>query len=281
MIGKLTILAGIVLLMAGCSGSPSAKTPAQNGPQRIVSLDYCADQYVLKLADPKNIAGLSPDAEATFSYMKEEARGFPKVRSRAEDILLLKPDMVVRTYGGGPNAVAFFERAGIEVVQIGYANDLDAVKQITLDTAEHLGEPEKGAEVVAEMKARLAAIPARTSSSSMLYLTSKGAVAGTGTMVGDLLEKAGHRNFQERPGWASIPLESLAYNQPDMIAAGFFDTNDLTTDRWTPSRHPLVRRAIQETPTVSLPGAWTSCGAWFLLDAVEALAAGGDAPVVQ
>ena len=87
---------------------------------RIVSLDFCADQYVLKLADREQILAVSPDAVREFSYIRETAQGLPTVRSVAEDVLILKPDLVVRSYGGGPKAGDFFERAGIPVLQVGW-----------------------------------------------------------------------------------------------------------------------------------------------------------------
>ncbi|MCA8893462.1 MAG: ABC transporter substrate-binding protein, partial [Hyphomonas sp.] len=71
-----------------------------------VSLDYCADQYVLKLADREQILAISPDGDKEFSYMHEAAEDVPTVRPVAEDVLVLKPDLVVRAYGGGPNAEA-------------------------------------------------------------------------------------------------------------------------------------------------------------------------------
>ena len=243
-----------------------------NEGRKIVSLDYCADQYVLKLAEPENILALSPDATASFSYLREEAKSFPTVRPRAEDVLLLDPDIVVRTYGGGPNAAAFFENAGITVVQIGYAGDLNGVKAVIEATAEQLGAESRGSKFIAEMERRLSALPDSQSSLNTLYLTSKGAVAGEQTMIGDLMSKAGVVNFQQAPGWTSIPLERLAYESPQLIATGFFETSDLNSDRWTPTRHPVAQRALADIPVVNIPGAWTACGAWFLLDAVEALA---------
>ena len=58
-----------------------------------------------------------------------------------------------------------------------------------------------------------------------------------------------------------------------MIAAGFFDTYDLVADLWTPARHPVARRQMKLQSVVDIPSAWTACGAWFLLDAAEAIAA--------
>ena len=76
-------------------------------PMRIISLDFCADNYVLKLADPDQGTAISPDAEKDFSHMRNAAAGFRTVRPVSENILILKPDLVVRSYGGGPNAAAF------------------------------------------------------------------------------------------------------------------------------------------------------------------------------
>lgn len=258
---------------AGCDAHPAPRRADGAGP-RVVSLDFCADQYVLKLADRGQIAALSPDAEKSFSYLREEAKGLPKVRPRAEDILLHRPDIVVRSYGGGPRATAFFERAGVKVVQIAYANDIAAMRQSIIDAARDLGVPERGKAVAAEMDARLAALPEAEGSPSVLYMTSKGAVAGTGTSIDDMMARAGAENFQSAPGWGGLPLERLAYEKPDMIAAGFFETSDLVSDLWTPARHPLARRTLTDLPVVNIPGAWTACGGWFAMDAVEALAEG-------
>ncbi len=252
----------------------NANEPPQNAPGLgVVSLDYCADQFVLKFVARENILALSPDATASFSYMKEAAIGLPTIRPRAEDVLLLKPEIVVRSYGGGPLASAFFERTGIKIVQIGYAGDLEGVKQIVQNVADDLGASAHGKQLVAKMNARLAAIPKADTARSVLYLTSKGASAGTGTLIDDLIIHAGLVNFQSRPGWGSIPLERLAYERPDIVATGFFDTTDLVTDHWSAASHPVAARAIATTPRVDLPGALTSCSGWFLVDAVEALAA--------
>ncbi len=270
---RLLILLVAILSAAACSRQ-TKRVAHDDAGKTIVSLDFCADQYVLKFADRENILALSPDAEARFSYMRAAAKGARKVRPRAEDILLLQPDIVVRTYGGGPNAAAFFERAGIKVVQIAYANDLAGVKQSILDASKELGAAERGAALVVEMENRLTSLAPSENQSTILYMTSKGAVAGENTLIGELLGLAGYENFRAAPGWGSLPLERLAYESPDVIAAGFFDTGDIVSDIWSPSRHPVAQRRLAQSPVVDLPGAWTACSSWSLLDVLDALAAG-------
>ena len=261
----------VLAMAAGCTAEHANHINETAAP-RIVSLDFCADQFVLKFADRSLIAAVSPDAEKSFSYMRAQAKGVPKVRPRAEDVLLMRPDIVVRSYGGGPNAATFFERAGIKVVQINYANDIAGIRQNILHVANALGAPQRGKDVAAAMDARLAAIETPTHAPKTLYLTSKGASAGNGTLIGEIFERAQLENFQTVTGWTTTPLERLAYEAPDVIAAGFFETNDLTADIWSAARHPLAQRRVAEIPRIDLPGAWTACAGWFIADAVEALA---------
>ncbi len=266
-------------LLGACAERDAPRTADAGRPMRIVSLDYCADQYVLKLADREQILAVSPDAPKDFSYMREAARGLRTARPVAEDVLLLQPDLVARLYGGGPNATAFFRRAGVPVLQLGRPPDasggeLDAIPDIIRRAADALGRPERGAALAAEFRARLDALSPRAAGKTALYATPAGATTGPGSLVHEMLLAAGLENFQRRPGWRPLPLERLAYERPDLVAAAFFDSAAGPVNHWSAARHPVARRRLAEADAVPLRGAWTACGGWFVLDAVEALAAG-------
>lgn len=278
---RLAILSLLGLGLAAC-GAPLAPQADPDGgrPMRIVSLDYCADQYVLKLADREQILAVSPDAVKDFSYMRETAAGVPTVRPVAEDVLILKPDLVVRAYGGGPNAAAFFERAGVPVLNVGWTSNVDrdgvgSIPAVIEQMADGLGQSDRGDALIDDFRTRLAAIDKRTDGASALYLTSAGVTTGPGAMIHEMLAAAGLSNFEEQPGWRSIPLERLAYERPDMIAAAFFNPKTVPPDSWSPMQHPVAESQLDELPVVYLDGAWTACGGWFILDAIEALAEGG------
>ena len=258
-------------IVAACGTTPATSLP--EGPAgRIVSLDYCADQFVLGLADRERILALSPDAGKDFSYLRDEAAGLPTVRPRSEDVLALEPDLVVRNYGGGPRAAAFFERAGVPVLQIDFAPDIEAVRDRIRQAAAALGVPARGEALIGEMDARLARARAAAPDADTLYLAPSGVAAGSGTFVDHLIAAAGLDNFSDEVGWRSIPLERLVYETPDSYAVPVFENANHMV--WTPFRHPVAVRRVQAGPTLSIDGATTSCGAWFLADAVEALAAG-------
>ena len=270
-----TILAALVCLLL-CACSQVAERGA-DAPRRIVSLDYCADQYVLKFADREDILALSPDAGKRFSYMRAAAEGIPTVRPRTADVLALQPDLVVRTYGGGHDIADFMKEPGVPVVQIGFPQSIAEVRDEVLRVGTELGKPDEAEKLVADMDRRLKALAERSGPQrEVLYMTPAGVTAGEGTLVHELFVAAGLRNFQNRPGWNPLPLERLAYDRPDVIAAAFFESKTNHVDNWSAARHPVARAQLRELPVVALEGSWTSCGGWFLLDAVEALATAGE-----
>ena len=149
----------LALALSACGQVEGAAPERPDHPLRIVSLDYCADQYVLKFADREQILAISPDAVKDFSYMREAAEGVPTVRPVAEDVLILKPDLVVRAYGGGPNAEAFFERAGVPVLTVGWTSNVDteevgSIPSLIQHMADGLGQSERGRALVTDFRAR-------------------------------------------------------------------------------------------------------------------------------
>lgn len=266
-----TCVAGLVtlLVLGACSQN---QTSSESSTERVVSLDYCADQFVLRFVPEKHIAAVSPDARKYFSYMRDAHPQVPAVRPTAENVLALNPTRVVRSYGGGPGAPAFFKRAGVDVVQLGYSSTLEDVRKNVLETATQLGNADEGRLVVADFDRRLANLNAQSNSPTALYTTPGGVTTGPGSLVHEMMVAAGLENFEQNSGWRDLPLERLVSEQPDQLAKATFGHENTHVDPWTRSRHPLAKELVRSTPGVELEGAWTSCGAWFLIDAIEAMA---------
>jgi iron complex transport system substrate-binding protein len=238
----------------------------------VVSLDYCADQYVLKLVAPERVLSLSKDSTREFSYMREAARDFRQVRPVAEDIIALQPDLIVRTYGGGPNITQFFARLDIPVLQIGYANTVDSIKDVINTVAMQLGVPQTGDEVIVDMERRIAALPQSAEARQTLYVTPGGVTGGPGTVVNSMMTVAGVANYQTQSGWRSLPLEALAYEKPNLVATAFYGDKTSHGNFWSAARHPVIRDQLGSTESVALRGATTACGGWFIVDAIARLA---------
>src|ERR1700724_2889547 len=84
-------IAVAALAMVGLS-APALAAPLP----RIVSMNVCTDQLLLPLADPTQILGLSRfSRDAWQSFAADDARRYRILSGGAEDILVLKPDIVV------------------------------------------------------------------------------------------------------------------------------------------------------------------------------------------
>ncbi len=263
----------LAIIMACAAAFPAAAQP------RAVSLDYCSDQYLLKLADPAQIAAISRGSDKDYSYMREAAGPYRKIRPSLEEAAPLKPDLIFRQWGGGANAERIFSRFDAKVVTLGYPEDFDGVKANVRLVADALGQQERGEALIAEIDRRLETLErgAKETPLKALYATPGGVTAGAHTMIDAVMAAAGVVNLTAEAGqsyWPALPAEALILDPPGLIVAGFFDAADERINYWSAARHPAIRKFFEATPTVSLSPDIISCAAWFSLDAAEAIAAG-------
>lgn len=256
-------------LILGLAGSAGAE-PAGAAPARptVVSLDYCADQFVLALADREQILALSKDAEREFSYFREKAAGIPKVRAAAEDVVALAPDIVVRSWGGDVRALALYERFGIRTVQLGYAADIEGTDDVLRAVAAEMGQSARAEDILAARPG-----PAAPSGRSALYVTPGGVSAGKDTMIEEIMHRAGLENANTGTGWTGLPLEALVMAPPSLMLTAFFGFDDDATDRWSVSRHPVMQRLMADARVIEMDEARVSCGGWFVADEAADIAA--------
>ncbi|MBY0563623.1 MAG: ABC transporter substrate-binding protein [Hyphomonadaceae bacterium] len=261
----------IAILCAMCVAAPAH---AQR-PQRIVSLDYCADQFVLALADREQIAALSRGALRDDSYFRERARALPRTRGTMEEVLALRADLIVRTWGGPWDAEVAYARFGIRVLSVGDARDFAGARADILKAARAIGQDARGAAIASNLDRRVAALRAMQPQArpQVLYMSAGGAVAGRGTMLDAVIDAAGGRNVRVDPNWTVFPLERMLETPPALIALGFFDHGRERMNAWSRTRHPALQRALANARTVELPIASIACDAWLAIDAAEVVAA--------
>lgn len=257
-----------------CAFAFALALPASAEPRRIVSLDYCADQFVLALADRDQIAAVSRGSRRDDSYFRARARGIRQTRGTLEEVLALRPDLVIRNWGGPWDAEQVYARFDVPVLQVGDTPSFASARADLLDAAQTLGHPERAAAIARDLDLRLARLQAtpRASRPAVMYLSGGGAVAGDGTMMDAVIRAAGGQSVRSEASWTVLPLERLVETPPALIALGFFDSGRDRVNAWSPSRHPALRRALAQTRTVRLAPATISCEAWYAIDAAEQIA---------
>jgi iron complex transport system substrate-binding protein len=229
---------------------------------RVVSLNLCADDYLVLLA-PESAVALSPLAsDPSISVVAVAAQGLPWVRPDAEAVLALRPDLVLGGPYGAQTTLAALARHGLRVERTGLPQDFAGIRAETRRMAAVLGVPEHGEAMLAHMEAELAAIPGRTPVRA-LYLEAGGYAAGAGTLEAAVLRAAGLENAGAggRPG-----LEAILADPPQLLVvpkAPRFPS--LSTELL---RHP----ALRGIPRRFVPPALLACAGPGTADAARLLA---------
>ena len=248
----------------------AAPTAASAAPQRVLSLDQCADQYVLALAPRESIVGLSHRADDGDSYMAAAAKGLPQRRASLEAAFAARPDVAVRYWGGDAKLVRALKARGVRVVTIEDAQDFDGVRANLTHVAEALDAETDGARLASRMDADLAAAKGAWRGRAALYLTPGGFTAGAGSLIDALMRAAGLTNAERRAGFAAAPLEQLVLTPPAAFVLGFFDMARFT--RWDVAAHPVLERVRRGRTASSLSGKYLHCPAWFAAEGARRLA---------
>jgi len=249
-----------------CGGYAASAAP------RVVSLDQCADQYVLALSPRADIVGLSYRADDDDSYLRAEAAGLPLRRASLEAVLASRPDVVVRYWGGDELMTRRLTARGVRVVKVEDTNDFDGVRANVRRVAQALDRAPQGEAIIARMDARLRAAKGAGAGRRALYLTPGGFTAGQGTLIDAMMTAAGLRNAASSPGFAPVSLERLVAHPPDAFVLGFFDRPALSVQHWSPGRRGALRKLMAGRTLATLPGAILGCPAWFAADGAQTLA---------
>lgn len=255
-----------------------ASPAAAGAGARVYSLDQCADQYVLALTPPGQIAALSPRADDPDSYLRRRARGLPRRRAALEPVLASGATVVVRYWGGDNQLTTALERHGVRVVRIEDAQDFAGVRRNIWSVAAGTGNPIAGEALVKRLDLQLAQARRPLRGRSALYLTSGGFTAGRDTLIGAMLAVAGWSNASARSGFQPVGLERLILVPPRALVLGYFDAASIATQRWAFGRHAVVRTLARRTPAAALPASILGCPAWFAAEGATRLSAARLAP---
>lgn len=254
---------------AGLAWTPAAAQ--QPAPRRIVSLNLCADQLVLALADREQIAGLTRNAaKPEMSAEAARARGLRILGTSAEEILEIRPDLVIGAPVRRSAALGALRSQGYRTVDLKAANDLADIYAAIRETAVAVGHPARGDAMIARMSRELAALPRLGRGKVAAYYQRRGYLTGAGTLIDDLMRRLGLVNLASRLGKSAlsqVSIEEMVAARPDYIIVE--SATDDVTDLGTEMLHHPALRGI---PRISMPQAWTVCGGPAYVTAARAMA---------
>jgi iron complex transport system substrate-binding protein len=218
------------VLLAGAAGAGEAphgavapyRVAPNAAPARVVSINLCADQLAMLLAEPGQLLSVSYLArDPRSSAMAEAARAFPTNRGRAEEIFLLAPDLVLGGTFSTPGTVAMLRRMGVRVELLPPAESFADIAAHIRAMGRLLGTEAKAEALARDVEARLAALPAPPAERPRIALYgANGDSSGQGGLSAEIVARAGFANVTEEldlPDTGRLALERLIIADPDLI----------------------------------------------------------------
>jgi iron complex transport system substrate-binding protein len=246
------------------------------GLPRIASMNVCTDQLLISLADPEQILGLSRySRDAWQSFAADDARRYPILSGGAEDVLVLRPDIVVASLFDKRSTRELLKEQGLHLAEFAVPRNLDEVKAQIRRMGEIVGHPDRAAAEIARLDAAIAR--ARQTVAERRYrvlpLSRRGWVSGSDSLVSSLLAETGLFNAAGdlgigMGGYAS--LEAIVNLKPDLIVVA--EAGDHAEDEGSAFLlHPALERFYPPDKRIVIPGRLTVCGGVMLAEALDML----------
>ncbi len=262
----------LAVLTLGVSGACAAP------PQRIVSINLCADELLIALADPDQIASLSIYAtDPQLSFVADQAAAFRHDAGEAETVVDLHPDLVLAGRYTKRATRDMLSALGYRVELLDPANSIaDSIDQIR-EVSALVGHPERGEALIAEIVAardRAAAAASGGARPTAAVYQRRGYVTGGETLTSDLLAAVGLANaggeLAGRTG-GFVRLERLIADPPDFLIVS---TPSVRPEDQGEAllAHPALATLFPANKRLVVPERLTVCGGPSLPAALDRLA---------
>ena len=243
-------------------------------PARVVSINLCTDQLAMLLAAPGQLISVSHLAmDPLSSSMVEQAKAYPQNRGGAEQVYLMRPDLVLAGTYTQAATVDLLTSLGVKVVQVPPADTLAQVTEQMRVVGQALGREAQASAMIDRFEADLAAlaVPGEKASAAMYY--PNGYTAGAGTLSDEILTLTGFHNVAGEAGLTGggiLPLERLVMAAPRMIVTstpypGHSRSEEVLT-------HPALSAIRDTAARARMSDADWVCGTPYLLNAVRGMA---------
>ncbi|CAL8969825.1 hypothetical protein RHODGE_RHODGE_00586 [Rhodoplanes serenus] len=269
-------VAALIAPAAVLAAEPASEPAA--APRRIASLNLCTDQLLLSLADPEQIIGLSPYArDPTLSWAAADAARHPLLSGGAEDVMVLKPDLVVAGRFERRATREMLARRGLRVVDFDIVRSIEEAKQQITRMGALVGHPERAAARNAAIDAALARARTAASRSGLrvLAVSRRGWVPGADSLISSLLAAVGLVNAAAELGFAAggfASLEEIVATRPDLVLVAA--AAPVAEDQGQAFLlHPALDRLYPPERRLVVPEMLTVCGGPMLAEALDRLTA--------
>jgi iron complex transport system substrate-binding protein len=209
---------------------------AASAALRIASLNMCADEYLLLLARPAEVASISRlSRDPADSSLWRIGRRFPENRGDLESALPARPNLLLTMGGGGRATASIARRMKLKTIDLPFPATIDDVEHNLVRVAGALGDARRAI----PWSRKLAALRrSQGPPADAIFLGAGGNSVGEASLEAQWMRLAGLRQRSIPGGRAS--LELLATNPPAVLLRSTYRRNERSLGQsWLD--HPLAR----------------------------------------
>lgn len=244
---------------------------------RVVSLNPCTDAVLVNVADRHQILALSHYArDAQQSTIADVARTYPITYESAEEVIALRPDVVLTAAHSSLATRTALKRMEIRTELFKVPNSWVENQAQIRRIAQAVGHPARGQALIARIEVAMAKGAPRQGDRPVtaLVFQPNGFCAGNGTLVDEMMRRAGFVNVAERYGlkkWGNVSLERLLDDPPEVLLAGQAAPNAPT---WAERilNHPALASVGPRMQRAVFPERLLYCGGPVLIQTAAVLA---------
>ena len=271
-----TLCSLLLLLLANLAFAQDT-IPAK--PTRIVSINLCADQLLLMLADRKHILSLSNlSIDKNLSFIADQVGNIPVNEGHAEQIVALQPDLILAGRYSDTGAPHMLNRLGYRVETINITFSIADIKNNIRFVAQLLHEEERGETLIQDMEQRIERASQQAQQQERrlaLIYAPNGFTSGSKTISHEALNLAGLDNLAALKGieyYGNLSLETVMQAHPELLIIndGTVNPNSLAQRQL---QHPALQHWLGDKNVITMPPQFWICGGPMIADAIEFLVA--------
>jgi len=264
------LFTALLLLIFSCSAHSTAQ------PTRVVSINLCTDQLLLMLADNAQIASVSYlAAESNSSFMAEKAQQYPVNHEKIEELLSLKPDLVLASEYSNRALIQLMQKLGHQVEIFPLPSDIKGIQSNITRMARLLKQEERGRQLIEQMNQRIGKIIQQQPATrpKALFYQPNHYTSGRGTLQDTALQLAGWRNLAAElgiQGYNPIDLEDLLLAEPEQFFTSPYAPGSHSLAEQQLS-HPAFKHVTAGREMIEIDYKYWICGGPMIADAIEQL----------
>jgi iron complex transport system substrate-binding protein len=264
----------------------AALAPAHTGtpaPTRVVSLNPCVDTILIEIAAREQIAALSfRSRDPGQSVIVDIAKTYPITYETAEEVVVLRPDLILATKHSALATRNALKRVGLRVVMLDVPESIESSFAQIRKVADAIGRAQQGEALIVRLQAAIDGARGDSHMTAIIFQPT-GLTPGKGTLISELMGVVGFENVAERYGikrWGIVGLEQLIANPPAVLLSGDVEPGAPTRAEQL-VQHPALRHMQGQMRRATFPARQLYCGGPVMELALRSLVSARDGAVKE